>query len=69
MKLPPSQLVLPLIEELDRRGGDARPRDLYDPIAERLGRRWISTEMSAAYLDNHRIRMQAAGITTEDHCT
>lgn len=36
-RIPPTQLVLPLLEELARAGGDARPKDIYDPIAERLG--------------------------------
>src|SRR5689334_206982 len=31
------QLMLPLLEELRAHGGAARPRDLYDRIAERIG--------------------------------
>lgn len=31
-----AQLLLPLLAELAARGGQARPRDLYDPIADRL---------------------------------
>jgi len=34
---PQSQLLLPLLEELRDRGGCARPGELYDRIAERLG--------------------------------
>jgi len=32
-----TQLLLPLLEELKAQGGQARPRDLYDGVAERVG--------------------------------
>jgi DNA modification methylase len=38
MPLPSqTQLMLPLLESLDERGGSARPRDLYDELANKVG--------------------------------